>query len=31
MGFSGTVYDPPVDYVEMDCVVMPGKGEHHDR
>jgi hypothetical protein len=21
MGFSGTVYDPPVDYVEMDCVV----------
>jgi len=21
MGFSGTVYDPPVDYVEMDCEV----------
>ena len=21
MGFSGTVFDPPVDYVEMDCDV----------
>jgi hypothetical protein len=27
MTFSGTVYDPPSDYYEQDCVVMMGQDD----